>query len=415
MVFPPFERMIAGRYLRGRGRESFVSVIAWFSLIGIALGVATLIVVMSVMNGFREQLLSRILGLNGHLQIVSQNGPIPDYGPLVVRLKAVDGVLRAAAVVEGQSMATHQGTASGALARGMTLEGLTGLDAVRKGVILGRLADFDGRGNAVIGRRLAQKLGLTIGDRVTLLSPAQGITPFGAAPLQKAFKVVAIFDVGMYEYDSTYVYIPLRDARALFATGEGVSLIEAMTANPETLDGEKARIQAVLGPGFQVYDWRDTNRAFVSALEVERNVMFLILTLIILVAAFNIVSSLTMLVKDKTRDIAVMRAMGATRGMIMRTFILTGSTIGVVGALAGFGLGLAFALNIESLRQALESMSGTKLFQAEIYFLSKLPAKVDSFEVGLVVAMALGLSFLASLYPAWRASRAEPAAALRYE
>lgn len=410
-----FERMVAGRYLRGRGRESFISVIAWFSLIGIALGVATLIVVMSVMNGFREQLLSRILGLNGHLQVVGIGEPILDYEGVVARIAQVDGVVRAAAVVEGQAMATRGRQASGALARGMSTEGLASLTAVADGIVAGSLETFEGRGVAVIGRRLAAKLQAGVGDPVTLISPAKGVTPFGAAPLQKAFRIVGIFDVGMYEYDSSFVYIPLQDARALFKTGEGVSLVEAMVADPENLDAHKNAVRAAAQGAFAVYDWRDTNQAFVNALDVERNVMFLILTLIILVAAFNIVSSLIMLVKDKTRDIAVMRTMGATRGMIMRTFLLTGSAIGVVGALAGFGLGLAFALNIESIRRALEAVSGAQFFQAEIYFLSKLPAKVDSFEVGLVVAMALGLSFLASLYPAWRASRAEPAQALRYE
>ncbi len=414
-MITPFERMVAGRYLRGRGRESFISVIAWFSLIGIALGVATLIVVMSVMNGFREQLLSRILGLNGHLQVVGIGEPIRDYEGMVARISAVDGVIRAAVVVEGQAMATANNQASGALARGMTGEGLASLTAVVKGVVAGDLRDFDGRGVAVIGRRLASKLGVGVGGRFTLISPSRGVTPFGAAPLQKAFRVVAIFDVGMYEYDSTFVYIPLSDAQPLFKTGGGVSLIEAMVIDPERLMAVKTAVREAASGPYTVYDWRDTNQAFVNALDVERNVMFLILTLIILVAAFNIVSSLTMLVKDKTKDIAVMRAMGATRGMIMRTFLLTGSTIGVVGAFGGFGLGLAFALNIETIRHVLESITGAHFFQAEIYFLSKLPAKVDSFEVGLVVAMALGLSFLASLYPAWRASKAEPASALRYE
>jgi len=407
--------MVAGRYLRGRGRESFISVIAWFSLIGIALGVATLIVVMSVMNGFREQLLSRILGLNGHLQVVGIGEPIRDYDALVARISMVDGVVRAAAVVEGQAMAATEGQATGALVRGMTVEGLNSLESVAKGVVAGGLDRFEGRGVAVIGQRMANKLRVRLGDRITLISPARGVTPFGNAPLQKAFRVVAIFDVGMFEYDSTFVYIPLRDARPLFNTGDGVSLIEAMVRDPERLEGEKRAVRDAAGGPFVVYDWRDTNQAFVNALDVERNVMFLILTLIILVAAFNIVSSLTMLVKDKTRDIAVMRAMGATRGMIMRVFLFTGSTIGVVGAATGFGLGLAFALNIESIRRLLEAVSGAQFFQAEIYFLSRLPAKVDSFEVGMVVAMALGLSFLASIYPAWRASKAEPASALRYE
>ncbi len=410
-----FERMVAGRYLRSRGRENFISVVAWFSLIGIALGVATLIIVMSVMNGFREQLLNRILGVNGHLQVMSIGEPIKNFGDLEIEIKNIGGVTRAAAVVESQAMVTHEGSAQGALVRGLSISGLNTLKSIKEGIAAGKIDDFEGRGVAVIGQRMASRLGVDIGDPITLISSARGVTPFGAVPLQKSFKVIAVFDVGMYEYDSTFIYIPLRDARALFQTGDGVSFIEAMVENPEKLHPIKQEIQKSLSNQFRVFDWRDTNQTFVNALNVERNVMFLILTLIILVAAFNIVSSLVMLVKDKTRDIAVMRTMGATRGMIMRSFLITGSTIGVVGTLCGFALGLGFASNIEEIRTLLERLSGARLFQAEIYFLSKLPAKVDSFEVALVMAMALSLSFLASLYPAWRASRAEPAHALRYE
>jgi lipoprotein-releasing system permease protein len=407
--------MVSGRYLRSRGRENFISVVAWFSLIGIALGVATLIIVMSVMNGFREQLLNRILGVNGHLQVMSIGEPINNFGDLEIKIKNIGGVTRAAAVVESQAMVTHEGSAQGALVRGLSISGLNTLKSIKEGIAAGKIDDFEGRGVAVIGQRMASRLGVDIGDPITLISSARGVTPFGAVPLQKSFKVVAVFDVGMYEYDSTFIYIPLRDARALFQTGDGVSFIEAMVENPEKLHPIKQEIQKSLSNQFRVFDWRDTNQTFVNALNVERNVMFLILTLIILVAAFNIVSSLVMLVKDKTRDIAVMRTMGATRGMIMRSFLITGSTIGVVGTLCGFALGLGFASNIEEIRTLLERLSGARLFQAEIYFLSKLPAKVDSFEVALVMAMALSLSFLASLYPAWRASRAEPAHALRYE
>jgi lipoprotein-releasing system permease protein len=384
-------------------------------LIGIALGVATLIIVMSVMNGFREQLLNRILGVNGHLQVMSIGEPIKNFAGLEIKIKNIGGVTRAAAVVESQAMVTHEGSAQGALVRGLSISGLNTLKSIKEGIAAGKIDDFEGRGVAVIGQRMASRLGVDIGDPITLISSARGVTPFGAVPLQKSFKVVAVFDVGMYEYDSTFIYIPLRDARALFQTGDGVSFIEAMVENPEKLHPIKQEIQKSLSNQFRVFDWRYTNQTFVNALNVERNVMFLILTLIILVAAFNIVSSLVMLVKDKTRDIAVMRTMGATRGMIMRSFLITGSTIGVVGTLCGFALGLGFASNIEEIRTLLERLSGARLFQAEIYFLSKLPAKVDSFEVALVMAMALSLSFLASLYPAWRASRAEPAHALRYE
>lgn len=411
-----FERMVAGRYLRGRGRENFISVIAWFSLIGIALGVATLIVVMSVMNGFRDQLVGKILGLDGHILVQGIGGePIQNYGDVVARIQSVDGVVRAAAVVQGQAMASRNGAATGAVARGVSVEGLRSLSAVADGIDAGRLQDFEGRGVAVIGWRLARKLQAGVGDSVTLISPAKGVTPFGSAPLQKAFRIVAVFNVGMFQYDSSTVYIPLRDARALFNTGSGVSLIETMVVDAEDLEDHKNAIRAVAAGPFTITDWRFKNHTFVNALKVERNVMFLILTLIILVAAFNIVSSLTMLVKDKTRDIAVMRAMGATRGMVMRTFMFTGSTIGVFGTLIGFALGLAFALNIEAIRRFIESLIGANLFDAELYFLSQLPAKVDSNEVALVVVMALVLSFLASLYPAWRASKAEPAQALRYE
>jgi len=410
-----FERMVAGRYLRSRGRENFISVVAWFSLIGIALGVATLIIVMSVMNGFREQLLNRILGVNGHLQVMSIGEPIKNFGDLEIKIENIEGVTRAAAVVESQAMVTHESSAQGALVRGLSVSGLNTLKSIKDGIKAGKIDDFEGRGVAVIGQRMASRLGVDIGDPITLISSARGVTPFGAVPLQKSFKVVAVFDVGMYEYDSTFIYIPLRDARALFQTGDGVSFIEAMVENPEKLDPIKQEIRKGLSGQFRIFDWRDTNQTFVNALNVERNVMFLILTLIILVAAFNIVSSLVMLVKDKTRDIAVMRTMGATRGMIMRSFLITGSTIGIVGTLCGFALGLGFASNIEEIRTLLEKLSGARLFQAEIYFLSKLPAKVDSFEVVLVMAMALSLSFLASLYPAWRASRAEPAHALGYK
>lgn len=414
-MFSPFERMIAGRYLRARGQESFISVVVWFSLIGIAIGVATLIVVMSVMNGFREQLLDRILGLNGHIQVVGIGEPIYDYESMTVTISGIKGVVRAAPVVEGQSMVTNGGRAFGAVTRGMEVEGLKSLTALANGIVAGSLDDFGGRGVAVIGQRLAEKLRVGVGDNLTLISPARTNTPFGAAPLQKAFKIVALFDVGMFEYDSSFVYIPNKDARALFNTGEGVSLIEVMVTDPENLEAHKAAIRKVSRHQARVIDWRYTNGAFVNALKVERNVMFLILMLIILVAAFNIVSSLIMLVKDKTRDIAVMRAMGATRGMIMRVFVFTGTSIGVIGTLAGFALGMAFVMNIERIRRGLESLTGTDLFAAEIFFLSKLPAKVDNFEVGLVVLMALALSFLASLYPAWRAAKAEPASALRYE
>jgi len=415
MFFSQFERMVAFRYLRARRSEGFISVIATFSMLGIMLGVATLIIVMAVMNGFRQELLGRILGLNGHATIQSETGPILDFDPLVGRLINFDGVVDIAPVVEGQVMATGNRRAAGALVRGMRVEDIKARDLIANNIAEGSLDDFGKDNGVLLGYRLARELGLRVGDKVTLVSPEGSVTVFGSVPRTAAYPIAAVFDVGMYEYDSTFLFMPFEAAQAFFRAPDAASYLEVLFDDPERAITASADLAATAGPGFRVLDWQRVNFSFFNALQVERNVMFLILTLIILVAAFNIISSLIMLVKDKGRDIAVLRTMGATSGSVMRVFFICGSSIGVIGTLSGFLLGIAFADNIEALRQLLENSTGAELFPDEVYFLSNLPAVVDWTEVASVVLMGLGLSFLATAYPAWRAARLDPVEALRYE
>ncbi|MBC9209138.1 lipoprotein-releasing ABC transporter permease subunit [Roseomonas aerophila] len=417
-MFGAFERMVAFRYLRARKGERFVSVIATFSLVGIALGVATLIIVMSVMNGFRQELLGRILGLNGHLGIyAADGGGLRDFDTILARVRGLPNIVSAAPVVEGQVLLTSEsGGATGGFARGIRPDDLRARPILANNIRAGNLAQFGGDDTIIIGTRLAQKLRVGLGDKVTMVSPQGRTTVIGMVPRLKAYTVVALFDTGMNEYDSGYVFLPLAAAQTYFQLRDAVSQIEIFVQNPDQVRQVTREISGVLSPmPFRVLDWQASNSSFFAAVQVERNVMFLILTLIIVVAAFNIISSLIMLVKDKGRDIAILRTMGASSGAIMRIFLLCGASIGILGTLIGFVIGLVFCLNIESIRQALQSLTGTQLFSPEVYFLTRLPAIVDTNEVTQVVLMGLGLSLLATLYPSWRAAKTDPVEALRNE
>ena len=413
--FSRYEWMLAGRYLRARRKEASISAIAGFSFAGIMLGVAALIIVMAVMNGFRTELLGKILGINGHMIIEPIDSPLNDFEGVSERLSKLEGVTAAIPVVEGQVLASARDNSRGVLVRGIQEADFQKLPAVVNNVLRGTLTGFDEAGGLAVGSRLAASLGLQLGDRMTLVSPRGAVTPMGVAPRVKAYPITAIFQLGMSEYDSTYVFMPQVEAQLYFNKDDTVSFIEVYLEDPDTVGLMREPVMEAAERSVYITDWQQRNATFFSALQVERNVMFIILTLIILVAALNIISGLIMLVKDKGRDIAVLRTMGATRGAIMRIFFITGAAIGMLGTLAGFVLGTVICLNIENIRQFLSRLTQTELFSPELYFLSRLPADMDPSEVATVVLMALVLSFLATLYPAWRAARLDPVDALRYE
>ena len=416
MFFSKFERLVAKRYLRAKRKEGFISVITGFAFTGIALGVATLIIVMSVMNGFRQELLGRILGINGHIGIMSPLGyPFNNYKQASKDLSEIEHVKLVVPMIEGQLLVSAGKAAEGAMVRGMATEDLLKKPILKEAFKKVNLEDFKGD-NVVMGARLATKMGVVPGDKITLISPNGKVTAFGTVPRMKSYQVIGTFEAGMYEYDSNFIFMPLETAQTYFGLKGAVTHIDVTIDDEKLLAPVRRGIErSVSGAGAYVYDWKQTNAAFFNAIDVERNVMFIILTLIILVAAFNIITGLIMLVKDKGRDVAVLRTMGATKGMIMRIFFMDGAFIGVVGTVIGLILGLLFCHNIEAIRQGLQTLMGRDLFSAEIYFLSKLPAKVDNMEVLTVVVISLLLSFLATLYPAYRAAKMDPVEALRYE
>lgn len=423
-MFSLFERIISYRYLRSPRQEGFISVIAGFSFVGIALGVATLIIVMSVMNGFRQELLTRIIGMNGHITIQAPNGPLVSYDEIAEKARTVSGVKLVFPVVAQQALVMFQNQARGAFIHGIRASDLQKRDIIANNMKAGRL-DYFGKTDdsqhssdtIIMGRRLAESLGLRIGDRFNLMSPQGNMTAFGTMPRQKSMTLVGVFEVGFHEYDKTVAFMPLDTAQSFFKMDQGpqpgASILEVFVQKPDRVAEYEFLLRHVLGNEVVISDWQHISSSFFQVVQVERNVMFIILTLIILIAAFNIVSGLIMLVKDKMRDIAIMRTMGATRGSILRIFFLTGASIGVMGTLTGVAGGLAFALNIETIRRWLERLLDMELFNAEIYFLTQMPCRVDPTDVIATITMALGLSFLATLYPSWRAARLDPVEALR--
>jgi len=417
MIFDAFERTVALRYLRARKGERFISITAVMSLLGIALGVAALIIVMSVMNGFRQDLAERIIGLNGHLTVQPARGrALENYAALASQIARLPGVQQVIPAVEGQSLLTGaSGGAAAGLVRGIAPVDLQGRQPVAGRLRRGSLSTFGDGDTAVIGSRLATRMGLRPEDRLTLVLPQARGGDFTTAPRQRSFQVIAIFDTGMPEVDARQVFIPLRAAQEFFGLAGDVSQMEVFVADPQQVAPVTAAVQLALrGDPVRVVDWQRLNSSIYAAMLVERNVMFLILTLIVIIAAFNIISSLTMLVKDKRRDIAVLRTLGARRGAILRIFLLCGATLGSLGTLLGFVLGLIIASNFVTLRGWLLALRDTPFFSPELFYLTQLPVVIEPNEVLLVTAMGLALSLVATLYPSWRAALVDPAEALRH-
>ena len=413
--FAPFEWMVAFRYLRARNAQKSISVIAGFSFLGIVLGVAALIVVMSVMNGFRHDLMEKMIGLNGHMFLQGVETPLTDYEAVTDRVGKVPGVTLALPLVEGQAFASSPYGSSGALVRGIRGQDLERLPGVDGHITQGSLAGFDDGQGVAVGSKLAEHLSLRVGDKVTIMSPHGAETPFGVTPRMKAYTVAAIFQIGMATFDNTFIFMPLAEAQTFFNYDGQANVIEVYVADPDNMDAMRKAIEPAEQRPMIDTDWRQLNRSFFDVLAVESNVMFAILALIMLVAALNIISGLIMLVQDKARAIAVLRTMGATRGAVMRIFLITGATIGVVGTGVGLVLGLLVAHNVEPIRRGLAWLTGANLFPSEFYFLSQLPSRVETTDVLAVVALALFLSIAATIYPSWRAAKLDPVEALRYE
>ena len=415
-IFNETERTIATRYIKSRRVEGFISVSAWFSLIGIVLGVATLIVVMSVMNGFRTELVNRILGINGHLIVYKKNGlSIENYHKTVNQISDTQNVIAVTPYLEGQALAKTKNSVSGIIIRGTKWSDLPAKKLLWKSLDKATIENFKIKQNVILGYRLAQRLNLSVGDYISLISPNVMETAIGVLPIKQNFIVGGFFDIGMYEYDNNFVFIPWEKAEKFLSTKQIAHGIEIFLQNPKTTQNVHSDLNTILDKSFTIIDWKKRNSSFMNALDVEKNVMFVILTLIILVATFNIISSMIMLVQTKKSDIALMRTMGASKYLIIRIFMLTGSIIGVLGTIIGAILGIIVSMNIETIRNFISTFFEKELFSPQIYFLSTLPSNINFNEVFVVMGLSVSLTLLASMFPAWKASRISPAEALRYE
>ena len=414
-MIKPFEWLIATRYLKSKRKDSFISVVGIFSLVGIALGVATLIVVMSVMNGYHKIFLNNILGIQGHLVAVNTTGKFSDYDSYAEEISKIQGVKFVAPIVIAQSMAVKDSYSSGVIVRGISADKLEQKPLVKNSVKPNVLNEFKKGEGVIVGIDLARTLRIKAGDEVKIITTDTNSTVFGSIPRIKTFRVAGTFDVGLYQHNSTTIFMPLDQAQQLYRYGDTVTEVEIMTTDPENMDRLKNAIKNVSGNHITLVDWRKAQDKWLNALAVERNVMFLILTLIILVAVFNIVSSLIMLVKEKSRGIAILRTIGTPRTSILKIFMICGSMLGFIGTFIGAVLGISFALNIENIRRFLESLTGTSLFDPVIYFLTKIPSDLDIVSVIFVVLLSLFFSVISTIYPALRASSLKPTEVLRYE
>ena len=416
IIFNETERTIAIRYIKSRRVEGFISVSAWFSLVGIILGVATLIVVMSVMNGFRTELVDRILGINGHLIVYKKNGlSIENYHKIVNQITDTQNVIAVTPYLEGQALAKTKNSVSGIIIRGTKWSDLPAKKLLWKSLDNTTIENFKIKQNVIIGHRLAQRLNLRVGDYISLISPNVMETAIGVLPIRQNFMVGGYFDIGMYEYDNNFIFIPWEKAENFLSTKQIAHGIEIFLQNPKRTQNVYDDLSSKLNENLTIIDWKKRNSSFMNALDVEKNVMFVILTLIILVATFNIISSMIMLVQTKKSDIALMRTMGASKYLIIRIFMLTGSIIGILGTIIGAIFGIILSINIETIRNFISTLFGKELFSPQIYFLSTLPSNINFKEVLVVMGLSVSLTLLASIFPAWKASKISPAEALRYE
>ena len=416
MILSRYERMIARRYLLPGKGEGFIFLVAGISLVAVMLGVAALIIVMSVMNGFRSDLFDKVVGLNGHAVVQAYGGPLENWRPVLEQARRTPGVTSASPLIEQPLMASNEGRVEAILLRGMLREDIVANPTMREGVLSGSLAALvPGSDKVAVGSRLAEGLGLSVGSSITIISPQGRTTPFGTVPRIVDYEVAAIFEIGLYDFDKAFVVMPMEDAQNFLMMGDAVGMIEVDTVDADRVGEILAPLAAATGDRAIVRDWRSMNSALFEALQVERVAMFVVLSIIVLVAVFNILSSLIMLVRAKTRDIAILRTMGATRAGLMKVFMTVGLTIGSLGIVAGMILGAVFLFYRQAVVRVIQAVTGQDLWDPSVRFLTELPAKTDPFEVTAIVLMALGLSFLATLYPAWKAASTDPVQVLRYE